>query len=668
MVFVLVALLTASHREDRPGRLRESLLIAAAACSAWVVAGCEVLSLGGAFSFRPVLAWWLVPGALVGWLVWRRRASLEGLLRLPGQVPWGVWVPIGTVVLLVLLAGIVAALSPPNTYDVMRYHLPRQVFWMQQGGVQHVSDRGGHMSVLPPLAEFIGLHFMVLSRGDWYATIVQWFAYVLTIIGATLVARELGARPVGQAMAGALVAANPMAWLQASSAKNDLVGALWVMVLAWCAVRAMRQDRCGWQLALLTGVAAGLALLTKPTAVIFALPLGVVTAIWLVARTPRRIVPLAGAGAVVLSAAIAINVGHGARNLSMFGVVLPDAVIKTEGRQLSSETHAPAAVASGIVKNVALHMGSPWPRFNASVEARVRAVHDWIGWDINDERTSVYGEFSVRYGQTREELAAAPVHVLLLAAAIVAAPLIVWRSRRGREVVARNDESGAREAVLTQWLLGLFLLAVLTGFVLFCALLKWQPWHTRLHTGWIALAAPLTAAVLVRGRGIGAIVVCVVLLAPLAPTALWNQSRPMVGARNIWTTSREEMLDRRPPARVGSEGVVDFVRRAQARTVGIVTTIQGPYPMQRRMLTQIEWPVRVMHPLVPEEWQSKRKWPAPDVVIHDASTWPRFHERVHGTILYYVGISGPYRLYASRAATERLAAEGYLEELPRFID
>src|SRR5207248_1366671 len=79
----------------------------------------------------------------------------------------------------------------------------------------------------------------------------------------------------GQSLAAVFAATLPIAILEASSAQNDLVLSLWLLVFVHFALRAFsgKAGLAGW---LLAGASLGLAVLTKPSALLIAFPFGLV--------------------------------------------------------------------------------------------------------------------------------------------------------------------------------------------------------------------------------------------------------------------------------------------------------------------------------------------------------------------------------------------------------
>jgi hypothetical protein len=73
-----------------------------------------------------------------------------------------------------------------------------------------------------------------------------------------------------------------------------------------------------------------------------------------------------------------------------------------------------------------------------------------------------------------------------------------------------------------------YALAVTAGFLLFCMVLRWQPWGSRLHLPLFVLGAPAIGVVL--GRLLPdrpALATAALLLIAALPCVLWNATRPL---------------------------------------------------------------------------------------------------------------------------------------------
>jgi hypothetical protein len=87
-----------------------------------------------------------------------------------------------------------------------------------------------------------------------------------------------------------------------------------------------------------------------------------------------------------------------------------------------------------------------------------------------------------------------------------------------------------------RWLLLGVSAAILLGFLLFCLVLRWQPWHTRLQLPLFVLCSPLVAAMRFRRRSVLPAAAAVVLMAWASPFLINNTSRSLCGQFSIWQT------------------------------------------------------------------------------------------------------------------------------------
>ena len=218
--------------------------------------------------------------------------------------------------------------------------------------------------------------------------------------------------------------------------------------------------------------------------------------------------------ALAILVAGAVNVGHYARNTTVYGSPLgPPA---DGGFAYGAETLAPASIASTTVRNVALHLGTPSADANAWIERAVRRGHAALGLDADDPRVTWFGErFVVPSWDPEEDYAGNPVHALLIIGAVAIAVVQVRRRP----------------------MLAAYASALVLGWLLFSAVLKWQPWHSRLHMPFFVSASPLVAAVLGRAT-IARLGITVALIVAAIPAVLWNAHRPLVGPGSVWHHGR----------------------------------------------------------------------------------------------------------------------------------
>ncbi|MGC4116212.1 MAG: glycosyltransferase family 39 protein [Myxococcales bacterium] len=540
----------------------------------------EVLSLEHGFGLRGIAVAWVVIGLGLGYSLWRRRPIQRPPLPRPGL--WDV--PLLLVPAAVMVATLLSALlSAPNNWDSMTYHLGRVAHWLAAGSVEHFPTsilRQLHQS---PFAEYLLAHLQALSGGDRLAGLVQWAAMLGCLAGVSSIAGRLGAGRQTQLLAAAITVTIPMAVLQASSTQNDLVVALCLVAFADAVLRLDDlTNRRAW---LLLGGALGLALLTKATAYLYAFPF----LVWLAVRVIRRRQwKVLGLAALAAATVLAINAGHAVRNGRTYGSPLGPG---NEGEHhYVVEQVTIGNFFAGPVRNLALHFGLLDRDLNARHSGAVAAFIGAFGVDPNDRKTTWEGnDFRIPDLSTHEDWAGNLAHAVLYVASLVAVVALAVARRKGPD--------GATWRLALVWTA-----CVLGGFLLFGWVLKWQLWHSRLHTPLFVLFAPVAALVLgaIPWRPVPA-VVGLLLLVLSAPWALCNTSRPLVTAavftRNadVWRHPRDDQyFINRGDQTERYRKAARCIREAKCRQVGLLAGADDwEYPLW--VFLGKDAPVRIEH-------------------------------------------------------------------------
>ncbi len=514
----------------------ESLLTLAVACGAWTALVSEALGAFHALS-RPFLA--------VGWggftvvavaLAWRRRAEI--IARLRGGLAWHGWSSIWQLIIVAFAATslVVALASPPNTNDSLQYHMSRVAHWASQRSLDHFATPIERQLWMPPFAEIAVLNLYILAGSDRLVNLVQWGSMLVCLLGVSRIAGRLGAGREGRAMAGLFAATLPMGILQSTSTQNDYVTAVWVVCLAYFALKG-HQEPLRFRDWVMAGLAAGLGALTKATFYGFALPF----LLWLGVSTVRRSGWRAAFRFGVLGVALVtvLNAGAWRRNLLAYGLPLgPSSAVAAHGNEIWSWK----VVVSNALRGLTLHLATPYGDVNGPIADAVTAVHRVIGLDVNDPRTTM-GKYRVKRS-FHEDYAGNPFHTLLVPVSLL---LLAWPIRGGPPA-ANQPRVGSREAWPYATVVALSALA-------FCAVYKWQPTGSRLQLPLFVAWAPIAGLALerlrllfCRGR-MGALAVSAVglfLAAAGLRYLLVNPSRPLLPRAedgvSLWNTSRTELL------------------------------------------------------------------------------------------------------------------------------
>lgn len=508
---------------------RGSFLLAALIWGMIVTVLTEFFSLFKWLSFWPVLSVWSLI-FLFCWVVLvfykleladlRIRPDLNGLSRFEISL-------LICLFLMVVFLGVIAWMVPPNTWDSMTYHLSRVVHWMQNQSVAFYPTIILRQLHQAPWSEFAILHFQILNGNDIFANFVQWFSMVGSLVGVSLLAKEFKTPFRGQLIAMFVSATIPMGILQSTSTQSDYVVSFWLVCFVYFGMRF--QKKADFVSALGTGLGLGLAFLTKATAYLFAIPF----ILWLVIFSIKRfsvkrmlLIPF------VFLLAFGINFGHYTRNYDLYGSPFGPGE-ESGGFRYANELFSFSSVTSNIIRNIGLHMGTSYSSVDVFIDNEILLLHRFLGISINDVRTTWSGtEFHIQATSFSENNAGNPLHLFLITAALL---LYLLQLHQERDVSV-----------------SIYASSLLLAFVLFCAYLKWQPWHSRLHLPLFVLFSPFLGLVFSRfpnARITNLLMVLLILMA--LPWVLGSLSKPVFGSQSIFVTDRDEQYFTNHPYLIG---------------------------------------------------------------------------------------------------------------------
>jgi hypothetical protein len=422
------------------------------------------------------------------------------------------WMALIVMGLLAVLTLAVALASPPNTWDSLSYHMPRVMHWAQNHSVAHYVTHIDRQLYLNPLAEYAILHSVLLSGGDRMANLPQWLSLWVAALAVYSLARSLGGTRASGLLAALFFFTLPMVLLQSSSTQNDLV-----LTGFLCSLVALSLGPAGprpWLLVPLTGLVLGCAWLTKGTAYFLCLPLVLASLAVGEAFTHARLKK----GAVVVLLALCMNLPYWVRNIRTFGHPLgrPDSYRS----ELSFK-----ALFSNAVRNIALEIAPPGIG-QAWVYQGAACGLEALGIDPQDPASTWQGQAFQPRSPFHEDSANAWMHLLLLG--LVAG--LAWKN---------GTRLSSRQAA--------YCIAVLLASGFFC-LLRWQPWHARLHLPLFALAGPIFALALENKPRTWAWLCSALMIGVGGWVMVMGQPRSIAGSANVFQQPRLMLYFNNVPA------------------------------------------------------------------------------------------------------------------------
>jgi len=284
----------------------------------------------------------------------------------------------------------------------------------------------------------------------------------------------------------------------------------------------------------------------------------------------------------------------------------------------ASQLHDVRALVSNVIRNAGLHAGTPSNKVNKGLTLGVFRLHDLLGLDVNDPRTTAHGKFEVEFPTMIETKAGNPVQAFL---ALLALGLLCGRTFRN----ASNLRSLA--------------VATVAGFVLFSYLTKWQVFASRYHLPVFVLLGAVTAVVFERRLSRPwNLAICALLLLASLPWLLGIRSRPVFShilgspMASVLTASRLDLLFANGDyLRKPYEDMAGLIKANQCRDVGMAISGNGAeYPLwvllgAPRADLRVEWlvggtpsakaaptdfaPCAVVCEKCPESWSTVRGLP-----------------------------------------------------------
>lgn len=493
---------------------RESLLQATLVWSILLTLMVEITSLVNLIRWW---AWGIIWGLILTFLIgklFRDKANILSLFKWPHQFNKMEILLISCLIFYLSLLLLVAATAVPNTWDSMTYHLPRIMHWLHDHSVTNYPTNILRQLYQSPWAEYAVMNWMLLSGNDTFANLVQWTAMVGSLIGGSLIAKEMGLNRAGQLVTAVVIVTIPMGMMQATSTQNDYVTALWLVIAMYYAI--VLTEKFNWSKMIWFSAAVGLALLTKGTAYIYSLPILVYMGIiWARQLRHKAWRPILVTGSVILL----LNGFYYARNLALFHSPLGS---KSISQMYKNADYYPNAIAANIIKNAALHLQFTDKKLDKDIEKSVKRICDNLGVSCDDPKytwhNTVFKLYSVR--KWDEDSAGNTYHFLLSLVAVLI--FIVMLLKIKMPFVTTS-----------------YICIVAVMFILFCSYLKWQPWHSRLHLPIFVLLVPFMVKMFSKIKVPGSLyIIASFLLLTSLPGLFKSHSRPLIGEQSIFHQSR----------------------------------------------------------------------------------------------------------------------------------
>lgn len=549
--------------------LREALLFSFLVFGGLILISTEILSIFKLFCFGPVCIFWGSMSAILLFLNFARIGTGKGpdrTFRLD-PLPLLDKFLIGTILILVALLGIIAVTTPPNTWDAMTYHLARVAHWIQNKTIAFYPTTIQRQLYINPFAEYWVAHFLILLRGDdRFANTVQYFSMLGTLIGVSLIAKELDINRSGQILSAFFVVTLPNAIVQATSTQTDFVVTLWIVIAVYFMLKNI--TTLHWINTLAISMAFVLAFYTKGSCLFILLPFWV----WMVCVNFKE---KQGWQNGLVMVGLVMTLGFLLwRNYHWLGSSLFPG---------ENDHELPLSDFKGIFSNLLLHY-SMHLRTGFAVTDDIlghflEQVHHCLGMTV---LTSPANKLGLPFNYLEFPFLEDEVPNFIF--------FITWLIAGIWFFVFRRSEWSTHKGKF-------FLLSFLCFFV-FNAIVKWSPFDGRYHLPFFVIFAVFLADVFAVHRKT---LVLIVILFSLSAASfiLYNKSKPLAGGSSLLSTPRElKYFYNQPGDLVPIGSITQGIIQSGCHQIGLdLDEDFWEYPFWAKLRGRVS-PLRIEHVLV----------------------------------------------------------------------
>ncbi|MCM1160344.1 MAG: glycosyltransferase family 39 protein [Roseburia sp.] len=385
---------------------------------------------------------------------------------------------------LFLLLFFAALFTVPYNFDSMTYHLARIGHWIDNQSVNHFITNIDRQNYSPVLAEYNLLHMYLLTNSDSFLNLLQYAAMLMTSLTIYKCARLLGTDRSFSVFGAFLFVTMPLTISQSMTTQNDLFGAMWFALFLYYLLQFIQMekivpDKNTLKLLFFTALTVAFAFLTKTSicaSMVFFLP-------WLLIMRLQKKDKLLSLiqSACFAGLTIAVTISETIiRNLLSAGTIMPD----TASGNIMVATKNVSYIIVNILKNYSLiltqHLSDALNGFICRIAIHTGAA---LQVEVNNEAISFHGFDYIRHMNrganmySHDITPSALVGYLAFFCGLLLFVLLL---------TSRKSASVSIGFGISCWLS--------FGFIM--ALLRWQPWGTRLMYPALAMTVIMIANLL----------------------------------------------------------------------------------------------------------------------------------------------------------------------------
>lgn len=503
---------------------------------------------------------------------------------------------------LVLLFG--AIFTVPYNYDSMTYHLARIGYWIDHKSVAHYITNIDRQVYSPVLAEYNLLHMMLLSGNDTFLNFFQYFCMFASAYFIYKCAQKLGVNQLFSFFGAFIFMLMPLTISQSITTQNDLFAALIFILFVYKLLDVICYDKIILNAEqtldiVMLGLLVGYAYLAKTSvcaSMVMFMP-------WLlIARLRKKddfkkligCVEIALAGIVVTISETLIRTFLSSGSL----------MTSTASGNIMVATKNVKYIIVNILKNFSMLITQNYYRpLNGFIYRIAIGAGEKLQVEVNHEAIAFHGFDFLHHMNMGDDMyshdktpSAFVAYLAVIAGVILIGMIVVavfkrLAHRKIQEISSRGNQikqeiSSSDNQINQEISIGFAISAWLSlGFIM--ALLRWQPWGTRLMYPALAVTVimsvnmlyclmrhwkkPVTAAVL------GILIVLATMLA--VPSVSYNL-QPAVEFVKGGCQNRINQYFKSNHREDGYTKMIELVQNDQAKDIGLIISGDGyDYPL-----------------------------------------------------------------------------------------
>lgn len=570
---------------------REKFLISFVIVSLTLTAITELLSLFHLLSSPSLAISWAVIILSSVIFSFKNSSKLELLpnlyqLKTAWIKSFSVKISIVTVTIIVTSTFVLALISAPNNIDAASFGLARVMHWIQNQSLDYFPTHITWQLYLAPFASFVFLHTILLSGTNYFTNLSQWIFALGSLVTATLIVAYFRGNIKTQILAAAIASTIPIGILQSSTSGDDYILTFFLAAFVYFSLAFIKDQRKIFLF--ISAVSLGLCLLTKQPAYLYALPF----IFWFFAKHLFKYGLKKTTVYILATAAIAlfINLGFFIRNYNFAGTPLfslrNDYINRPVGYQ---------SLISGPIKNISTHFTTPFPQINCAIYQAVSKIHRFVKIPLDTPNFNWLGrEFEIFPISANENKAPNTIHFILLIFTAV--------------FVLKSKNSNLKH----------YLLAVFGAFILFSAVLRWQPSASRFHLPLFVLWSIPIALTLSRLKPLIINFLLILLILSSFHFLTTNISKPVISPSPFFNLSRNrQYFIQKPQLYEPYTQIAKVIQQNHYKKVGLYLeelNWDNEYPLWV-LIHQLSPSVQIQHVSVQNSTKTLSQNFTPDVVV-----------------------------------------------------